>query len=147
MPYHSLLGKKKTNPCLATASFQVVTKSDKVTPKPPFLQAKQPQFSQLLLIRLALQTLLQLCCQIKEELLSRARPLGCWPRGSLHAHEAQGVVFSTNSLIVAAMKKINTNPAKTSIITKVSKSICQCSVAMKQLLLFYHLHHPLSDTH
>ncbi|KAK4821778.1 LOW QUALITY PROTEIN: hypothetical protein QYF61_000839 [Mycteria americana] len=36
--------------------------SNKVSPQPPFLQAKRPQFSQPLLIRLLLQTLHQLRC-------------------------------------------------------------------------------------
>ncbi|KAK4814368.1 LOW QUALITY PROTEIN: hypothetical protein QYF61_017781 [Mycteria americana] len=39
-----------------------VVESDKVSPQPPFLQAKQPQFPQSLLIRLLLQTLHQLHC-------------------------------------------------------------------------------------
>ncbi|KAK4814499.1 hypothetical protein QYF61_020861, partial [Mycteria americana] len=50
------------NPHLATASFQVVVESDKVSPQPPFLQAKPPQFPQLLPISLVLQTLHQLRC-------------------------------------------------------------------------------------
>ncbi|KAK4828136.1 hypothetical protein QYF61_023934 [Mycteria americana] len=40
----------------------VVVERDKVSPQPPFLQANQPQFPQLLLIRLVLQTLHQLQC-------------------------------------------------------------------------------------
>ncbi|KAK4828611.1 hypothetical protein QYF61_000063 [Mycteria americana] len=43
-------------------SFQGVVESDKVSPQPPFLQAKQSQLPQLLLIRLLLQTLHQLRC-------------------------------------------------------------------------------------
>ncbi|KAK4824542.1 LOW QUALITY PROTEIN: hypothetical protein QYF61_016146, partial [Mycteria americana] len=39
-----------------------VVESDKVSPEPPLLQAKQPQFPQPLLIRLLLQTLHQLRC-------------------------------------------------------------------------------------
>ncbi|KAK4822563.1 hypothetical protein QYF61_016132 [Mycteria americana] len=39
-----------------------VVESDKVSPQPPFLQAKQPQFPQPLLRRLLLQTLHQLRC-------------------------------------------------------------------------------------
>ncbi|KAK4815893.1 LOW QUALITY PROTEIN: hypothetical protein QYF61_009944 [Mycteria americana] len=39
-----------------------VVESNKVSPQPPFLQAKQPQFPQPLLIRLVLQTLHQLRC-------------------------------------------------------------------------------------
>ncbi|KAK4832875.1 hypothetical protein QYF61_025971 [Mycteria americana] len=47
---------------LTTTSFQVVVESDKVSPQPLLLQAKQSQFPQLLLIRLLLQTLHQLHC-------------------------------------------------------------------------------------
>ncbi|KAK4827829.1 hypothetical protein QYF61_021913 [Mycteria americana] len=46
--------REETNTHLATASFQVVVESDKVSPQSPFLQAKQPQFPQPLLIRLVL---------------------------------------------------------------------------------------------
>ncbi|KAK4816662.1 hypothetical protein QYF61_019898, partial [Mycteria americana] len=46
---------EETNP-------QVVVESNKVSPQPPFLQAKQPQLPQPLLIRLVLQTLHQLRC-------------------------------------------------------------------------------------
>ncbi|GAB0191434.1 hypothetical protein GRJ2_001608700 [Grus japonensis] len=45
---------EETNTHLATTSFQVVVESEKVSPQPPFLQAKQPQFPQPLLIRLVL---------------------------------------------------------------------------------------------
>ncbi|KAK4827828.1 hypothetical protein QYF61_021912 [Mycteria americana] len=60
-PVASYLGEE-TDPHLATTSFQVVVESDKVSPQPPFLQAKQPQFPQPLLISLVLQTLHQLRC-------------------------------------------------------------------------------------
>ncbi|KAK4807092.1 hypothetical protein QYF61_018433 [Mycteria americana] len=60
-PITCYLGEE-TDPHLSTASFQVVVESDKVSPQPPFLQAKQPQFPQPLLIRLLLQTLHQLRC-------------------------------------------------------------------------------------
>jgi len=39
---------------LTTTSCQVVVESNKVSPQPPLLQTKQPQFLQLLLIRLVL---------------------------------------------------------------------------------------------
>ncbi|KAK4830412.1 LOW QUALITY PROTEIN: hypothetical protein QYF61_010943, partial [Mycteria americana] len=58
-PVTCYLGEE-TDPHLSTTSFQVVVESDKVSPQPPFLQAKQPQFPQPLLIRLLLQTLHQL---------------------------------------------------------------------------------------
>ncbi|KAK4825857.1 hypothetical protein QYF61_003131 [Mycteria americana] len=60
-PITCYLGEE-TNPHVSTTSFQVVEESDKVSPQPPFLQAKQPQFPQPLLIRLVLQTLHQLRC-------------------------------------------------------------------------------------
>ncbi|KAK4824896.1 hypothetical protein QYF61_021136 [Mycteria americana] len=47
------------------AQFEAISslvESDKVSPQPPFLQAKQSQFPQLLLRRLLLQTLHQLRC-------------------------------------------------------------------------------------
>ena len=53
---------EETNPHLATASFQAVVESDKVSPQPPVLQAKQLQFPQPLLIRLLLLTLHWLRC-------------------------------------------------------------------------------------
>ncbi|GAB0175616.1 hypothetical protein GRJ2_000026800 [Grus japonensis] len=53
---------EETNTHLATISFQVVVERDKVSPESCFPQTKQPQFPQLLLIRLVLQTLHQLHC-------------------------------------------------------------------------------------
>ena len=52
-PITSYLGEE-TNTHLTTVSFQVVIESDKVSPQPPLLQTKQPQFPQPLLIRLVL---------------------------------------------------------------------------------------------
>ncbi|KAK4809582.1 hypothetical protein QYF61_025025 [Mycteria americana] len=60
-PMACYLGEE-TDPHLSTTSFQGVEESNKVSPQPPFLQAKQPQFPQLLPISLVLQTLPQLCC-------------------------------------------------------------------------------------
>ncbi|KAK4821719.1 LOW QUALITY PROTEIN: hypothetical protein QYF61_000262 [Mycteria americana] len=60
-PITCYLGKG-SDPHLATTSFQVVVESNKVSPQPSFLQAKPPQFPQLLLAGLVLQTLHQLCC-------------------------------------------------------------------------------------
>ncbi|KAK4824075.1 hypothetical protein QYF61_010586, partial [Mycteria americana] len=60
-PMACYLGEE-TDPHLPTTSFQVVVESNKVSPQPPFLQAKQPQFPQPLPIRLLLQTLHQLRC-------------------------------------------------------------------------------------
>ncbi|KAK4817647.1 LOW QUALITY PROTEIN: hypothetical protein QYF61_023237 [Mycteria americana] len=60
-PIACYLGEE-TNTHLSTPSFQAVEESHKVSPQPPFLQAKQPQVPQPLLIRLVLQTLHQLRC-------------------------------------------------------------------------------------
>ncbi|KAK4813420.1 hypothetical protein QYF61_004989 [Mycteria americana] len=60
-PITCYLGEE-TDPHLSTPSFQVVEESNKVSPQPPFLQAKQPQVPQPLPIRLLLQTLHQLRC-------------------------------------------------------------------------------------
>ncbi|KAK4829036.1 hypothetical protein QYF61_001841 [Mycteria americana] len=60
-PITCYLGEEN-NPHLSTPSFQVVVESNKVSPQPLLLQAKQPQLPQPLLIRLVLQTLHQLRC-------------------------------------------------------------------------------------
>jgi len=52
-PITSYLGEE-TNTCLTTTSFQVVVESNKVSPQPSLLQAKQPQLPQSLLLRLVL---------------------------------------------------------------------------------------------
>jgi len=60
-PIASYLGEE-TNTHFTITSFQVVVVSDKVSPQPPLLQTKQPQFPQPLLLRLVLQTLRRLHC-------------------------------------------------------------------------------------
>ncbi|KAK4821921.1 hypothetical protein QYF61_004924 [Mycteria americana] len=60
-PITCYLGEE-TDPHLSTTSFQVAVESDKVSPQPPSLQAKQPQLPQPLPISLVLQTLHQLRC-------------------------------------------------------------------------------------
>ena len=46
--------EKRPNTCLTTTTFEVTVESNKVSPQAPLLQAKQPYFPQLLLIRLVL---------------------------------------------------------------------------------------------
>ncbi|KAK4832223.1 hypothetical protein QYF61_021070 [Mycteria americana] len=60
-PITCYLGEE-TDPHLSTTSFQVAVESEKVSPQPPLLQAKQSQLPQPLLIGLLLQTLHQLRC-------------------------------------------------------------------------------------
>jgi len=52
-PIASYLGEE-TNTCLTTASFQAAVESNKVSPQPPLVQTKPPQFLQSLLVRLVL---------------------------------------------------------------------------------------------
>ncbi|KAK4831037.1 hypothetical protein QYF61_014969, partial [Mycteria americana] len=76
-PITCYLGEE-TDPHLSTTSFQVVVESNKVSPQPPFLQAKQPQFPQPLLTRLLLQTLHQLPCPSLDTLQHLNVPLVGW---------------------------------------------------------------------
>ena len=48
-PVTSFLGEE-IDTHLTTISFEMVVESNKVSPQPGFLQAKQPQFPQLLLV-------------------------------------------------------------------------------------------------
>ena len=45
---------EETNTHLTTTTFQVAVECDKDSPQPPLLQAQQPRFPQLLLIRVDL---------------------------------------------------------------------------------------------
>lgn len=53
-------------PPFSCTSFQVVVDSSKVSPESPLLWTKQPQFPQLLFLRLVLWTFPQLCCSSLE---------------------------------------------------------------------------------
>ena len=57
-----VIQEKGPNTCLTTASFQVVVVETSKVPPQPLLQTKQPQFPQLFLMRLVLQTPHQPCC-------------------------------------------------------------------------------------
>jgi len=46
--------REKTDTNLTITSFQIAVESNKVSLEPPFLQAKLPQFPQMLLIRVVL---------------------------------------------------------------------------------------------
>jgi len=46
-PVTGYLGEE-TRTCLTTTSFQVAAESDNVSPLPPLLKTKQPQFPQLI---------------------------------------------------------------------------------------------------
>ncbi|KAF1646888.1 Striatin-interacting protein 2, partial [Eudyptes chrysocome] len=61
--YRLFLGRRDRPP-LATTSFKAVVESDEVSPQPPLLQAKQPQFPQPLLIRLGEEEVQETPCEI-----------------------------------------------------------------------------------
>ncbi|KAK4810173.1 hypothetical protein QYF61_010485 [Mycteria americana] len=73
-PITCYLGEE-TDPHLSTTSFQAVVESNKASPQPPFLQAKQSQLPQPLLIRLLLQTLHELRCPSLDSLQHLNIPL------------------------------------------------------------------------
>ncbi|KAK4824730.1 hypothetical protein QYF61_018118, partial [Mycteria americana] len=111
-PIACYLGEE-TDPHLSTTSFQAVVESDKVSPRPPFLQAKQPQFPQPLLTRLLLQTLHQLHCPSRDTLqhlnvflvvrgpklntVFEVRPHQCRAQGDSHFPSPAGHTISDTS--------------------------------------------------
>ena len=95
-PITCYLGEE-TNPHLATTSFQAVVESNKVSPQPPFLQTKQLQFPQPLLIRPVLLTLHQLRCpsldalqHLSVFLVGRGPKLNTGFEGRPHQRRVQG---------------------------------------------------------
>ncbi|KAK4809951.1 hypothetical protein QYF61_002908 [Mycteria americana] len=123
-PITCYLGEE-TNTHLSTTSFQVVVESDKVSPQPPFLQAKQPQFPQPLLIRLLLQTLHQLCCpsldtfqHLNVSLVVRGPKLNtafevwphqCWVQGHDHFPSPAGhTIFDTSQDAIGFLGHLGT---------------------------------------
>ncbi|KAK4815740.1 hypothetical protein QYF61_006778 [Mycteria americana] len=118
---------EETNPHLPTTSFQVVVESDKVSPQPPFLQTKQPQFPQPLLIRLVLQTLHQLRCPSLDTLqplnvslvvrgpklntVFEVRPHQCRVQGHDHCPSPAGhAIFDTSQYAIGFLGHLGTLP-------------------------------------
>lgn len=66
-----------THPPPWATSFQGILESNKVSPQPLFLQGKQSQLPQSLLIRLVLQNLHQLCCP-SLDILQYLKDLRLW---------------------------------------------------------------------
>ncbi|KAK4832707.1 hypothetical protein QYF61_025168, partial [Mycteria americana] len=117
-PIACYLGEE-TDPHLTTTSFQVVVERDKVSPQPPFLQAKQPQFPQPLLIRLLLQTLHQLrCCSLDTlqhlnvSLVVRGPKLNTVFEGHDHFPSPAGhAIFDTSQDAIGFLGCLGTLPA------------------------------------
>ncbi|KAK4824198.1 hypothetical protein QYF61_012014 [Mycteria americana] len=107
---------EETDPHLSTTSFQVAVESDKVSPQPPFLQAKQSQLPQPLLIRLVLQTLHQLPPQClscsggpKLNTVFEVRPHQCRVQGHNHFPSPAGyVIFDTSLDVIGFLGHLGT---------------------------------------
>ncbi|KAK4815422.1 hypothetical protein QYF61_001410 [Mycteria americana] len=123
-PITCYLGEE-TDPHLSTPSFQVAVESNKVSPQPPFLQAKQPQFPQPLLIRLVLQTLHQLRCPSLDTLhhlnvslvvrgpnlntVFEVRPHHCRVQGHNHFPSPAGhAIFDTSQDAIGFLGRLGT---------------------------------------
>ncbi|KAK4831163.1 hypothetical protein QYF61_015633 [Mycteria americana] len=123
-PITCYLGEE-TDPHLATTSFQAVVESDKVSPQPPFLQAKQSQLPQPLLIRLVLQTLHQLRCPSLDTLqhlnvslvvggpklntVFEVRPHQCRVQGHNHFPSPAGhAIFDTSQDAIGLLGRLGT---------------------------------------
>ncbi|KAK4810193.1 hypothetical protein QYF61_010966 [Mycteria americana] len=140
-PISCYLGEE-TDPHLSTASFQVVVESDEVSPQPPSLQAKQPQFPQPLLIRLLLQTLHQLRCPSLDTLqplnvslvvrgpklntVFEVRPHQCRVQGDDHCPSPAGHTISdTSQDAIGLLGHLGTLLAHIQVLTIVSSKIYQ----------------------
>ncbi|KAK4833095.1 hypothetical protein QYF61_027761 [Mycteria americana] len=148
-PITCYLGEE-TDPHLSTTSFQVVVESDKVSPQPPFLQAKQPQFPQPLLIRLLLQTLHQLRCPSLDTLQHLHVPLVVWgPKPNTafevwpHQCRVQGhdhfpspaghAIFDTSQDAVGFLGRLGTLPAHIQAAVNQHPQVLFCWAAFQPL--------------
>ncbi|KAK4822933.1 hypothetical protein QYF61_023433 [Mycteria americana] len=146
LPY---LGEQ-TNTHLATNSFQVVVESDKVSPQPPLLQTKQPQFPQPLLIRLVLQTLHQLRCPSLDTLqhlnvslvvrgpklntVFKVRPHQCRVQGDNHFPTPAGhAVFDTSQDAVGFLGHLGTLLAHVQLAVNQHPQVLFCWAAFQPL--------------
>ncbi|KAK4815655.1 hypothetical protein QYF61_005217 [Mycteria americana] len=139
-PITCYLGEE-TDPHLSTASFQVVVESDKVSPQPPFLQAKQPQVPQPLLIRLLLQTLHQLRCPsldmlqpLNVSLVVRVPKLNTVFEGDDHFPSPAGhAIFDTSQDAVGFLGHLGTLLAHIQVAVNQSSQVLLCWVVFQPL--------------
>ncbi|KAK4818053.1 LOW QUALITY PROTEIN: hypothetical protein QYF61_004580 [Mycteria americana] len=148
-PITCYLGEE-TDPHLSTTSFQVVVESDKVSPQPPFLQAKQPQFPQPLLIRLVLQTLHQLRCPSLDTLqhlnvplavggpklntVFEVRPHQCRVQGHDHFPSAAGhAIFDTSQDAIGFLGHLGTLLAHIQLAVDQHPQVLLCLAAFQPL--------------
>ncbi|KAK4819032.1 hypothetical protein QYF61_024397 [Mycteria americana] len=148
-PIACYLGEE-TDPHLSTTSFQVVVESDKVSPQPPFLQAKQSQLPQPLLIRLLLQTLHQLCCPSLDTLqhlnvslvvrgpklntVFKVRPHQCRVQGHNHFPSPAGhAIFDTSQDAIGFLGHLGTLLAHIQLAVNQHPQVLFCLAAFQPL--------------
>ncbi|KAK4816196.1 hypothetical protein QYF61_012661 [Mycteria americana] len=148
-PITCYLGEE-TDPHLSTTSFQVVVESDEVSPQPPFLQAKQSQFPQPLLIRLLLQTLHQLRCPSlytlqylniplvvggpKLNTVFEVRPHQCRVQGHNHFPSPAGhAIFDTGQDAIGLLGRLGTLLAHIQAAVNQHPQVLLCQAAFQPL--------------
>ncbi|KAK4813411.1 hypothetical protein QYF61_004748, partial [Mycteria americana] len=148
-PITCYLGEE-TDPHLSTTSFQVVEESDKVSPQPPFLQAKQSQLPQPLLIRLLLQTLHQLRCPSLHTLqylniplvvggpklntVFEERPHQCRVQGHNHFPSPAGhAIFDTSQDAIGFLGRLGTLLAHIQAAVNQHPQVLLCQAAFQPL--------------
>ncbi|KAK4821782.1 hypothetical protein QYF61_002198 [Mycteria americana] len=149
-PITCYLGEE-TDPHLSTTSFQVVVESDEVSPQPPFLQAKQSQLPQPLLIRLLLQTLHQLRCPSlyalqylniplvvggpKLNTVFEVRPHQCRVQGHNHFPSPAGhAIFDTGQDAIGLLGRLGTLLAHIQAAVNQHPQVLLCQAAFQPLL-------------
>ncbi|KAK4832683.1 hypothetical protein QYF61_025144 [Mycteria americana] len=142
--------EEETDPHLPTPSFQVVEESDKVSPQPPFLQAKQPQLPQPLLISLVLQTLPQLRCPSLDTLQPlnvslvvggpklntgfEVRPHQCRVQGHNHFPSPAGhAIFDTSQDAIGFLGRLGTLLAHIQAAVNQHPQVLLCQAAFQPL--------------
>ncbi|KAK4828407.1 hypothetical protein QYF61_026161 [Mycteria americana] len=148
-PITCYLGEE-TDPHLSTTSFQVVVESDEVSPEPPFLQAKQSQLPQPLLIRLLLQTLHQLRCPSlyalqylniplvvggpKLNTVFEVRPHQCRVQGHNHFPSPAGhAIFDTGQDAIGLLGRLGTLLAHIQAAVNQHPQVLLCQAAFQPL--------------
>ncbi|KAK4831168.1 hypothetical protein QYF61_015638 [Mycteria americana] len=148
-PITCYLGEE-TDPHLSTTSFQVVVESDKVSPQPPFLQAKQSQLPQPLIIRLLLQTLHQLRCPSLDTLqylniplvvggpklntVFEVRPHQCRIQGDNHFPSPAGhTIFDTSQDAIGFLGHLGTLLAHIQAAVNKHPQVLLCQAAFQPL--------------
>ncbi|KAK4823264.1 hypothetical protein QYF61_000231 [Mycteria americana] len=148
-PITCYLGEE-TDPHLSTTSFQVVVEGDKVSPQPPFLQAKQPQLPQLLLIRPVLYMLHQLFCSSfdtlqhfnvllvvrgpKPNTVFEVQPHQCRVQGYDHFPSPAGhAIFDTSQDAIGLLGHLGTLLAHIQVAVNQHAQVLLCQAAFQPL--------------